>query len=340
MTPAPTFQPLLDALPYAALVVDAKDRVIATNDAATQLLGWQAQGLLLVNVLRQPDVIATLDAVRGGADQSTARYLSRKSEGRVFDVVARPLGAGQVVLSFVDVTAVEEAGQIRRDFVANVSHELRTPLTALIGFIETLQGPAKGDAKAHERFLGIMLDEATRMTRLVDDLLSLSRVESTERTRPSGLVNLAELMGTLKEYYESQGNDHTIQLDVQTAQTSTVGDVDQLRQVLSNLIENALKYAPDTPVTLRLEGPVYARELRGDALKLTVMDQGPGIDPIHIPRLTERFYRIDTHRSRAMGGTGLGLAIVKHILTRHRGALKIKSALGQGSSFSILLPAI
>lgn len=338
MSSDPSLQTLLDALPYAAMVVDAKDRVLAANDAATQLIGWQAQGLLLVNVIRQPDVIATLDSVRAGSDQSTARYLSRKSEGRMFDVVARPLGTGQVVLSFVDVTAVEEAGQIRRDFVANVSHELRTPLTALIGFIETLQGPARGDAKAHERFLSIMLDESNRMTRLVDDLLSLSRVEASEKTRPNQTIDLADLMGTIKAYYENQGAEYKIELDIQTNRSSTIGDLDQLRQVLGNLIENALKYAPNAAVILRLEGPVYARELRGDALKLSVIDKGPGIDPIHIPRLTERFYRIDTHRSRAMGGTGLGLAIVKHILTRHRGALKIKSTLGQGSAFSVLLP--
>jgi two-component system phosphate regulon sensor histidine kinase PhoR len=225
---------------------------------------------------------------------------------------------------------------MRRDFVANVSHELRTPLTALMGFIETLKHAAKDDPRAREMFLGIMEHEAGRMNRLVRDLLQLSRVEAEERIRPKDEVELRALLvgviSSLQGLAERAGGRVELAGDPFTVP----GDADQLVQVFTNLIENALKYGKAgqvVRVSLTPEDTV-----RGPAVKVEVADEGEGIDPVHLPRLTERFYRVDSHRSREMGGTGLGLAIVKHIVSRHRGFLRIESEPGEGSRFSVVLP--
>ena len=240
---------------------------------------------------------------------------------------------------FDDITEREQAGQMRRDFVGNVSHELRTPLTALIGFIETLRGPARDDAAARDRFLGIMEGEASRMNRLVGDLLSLNRVESEERVRPKEQVDLtAHLSSTLKTLVPvAKARGVQMTLEAPENPVSVTGDPDQLQQVFTNLVENAVKYGGDeVRVVLSFTGRDPA--VRAPAARVQVIDNGPGIDPVHLPRLTERFYRADSHRSREMGGTGLGLAIVKHIINRHRGRLRVESDLGQGSVFTVILP--
>jgi two-component system phosphate regulon sensor histidine kinase PhoR len=247
-----------------------------------------------------------------------------------------------VLCAFEDITEAEKIGQMRRDFVANVSHELRTPLTALLGFIETLQGPARDDAAARARFLGIMAREAMRMNRLVRDLLSLSRVEAEERVRPTDRVDIAAIMAsvatTLRPMAEAAGV--ALVLEGTEAPAVVTADADQMTQVLHNLVENAVKYgSAGKLVTMTLQHLPEAPALRGPALSITVADRGEGIDPIHLPRLTERFYRVDSHRSREGGGTGLGLAIVKHIVNRHRGRLRIDSEKGQGTTFTILLAA-
>jgi two-component system phosphate regulon sensor histidine kinase PhoR len=242
---------------------------------------------------------------------------------------------------------------MRRDFVANVSHELRTPLTAVLGFIETLRGPARNDPAAQDRFLSIMEDEARRMNRLVSDLLSLSRVEAAERMRPSEVVDLgAVLEGTvaaMRPTAELSGNEIVLSVEPSIngaaagegteTRSLILGDRDQLMQVFLNLTENALKYGgPNRPVDLSLSREDGSGSLKGKVIRVDVTDRGDGVDPQHVPRLTERFYRVDTHRSRAMGGTGLGLAIVKHIVNRHRGRLRIASEKGKGSTFSVLFP--
>ncbi|MGR3547335.1 MAG: sensor histidine kinase, partial [Roseovarius sp.] len=226
------------------------------------------------------------------------------------------------------------------DFVANVSHELRTPLTALMGFIETLQGPARHDQVAIDRFLGIMQSEAARMERLVRDLLSLSRVESEERVRPRDEVNLGQVIGSVLHALRPLARDRACDISFEAPEGMVVrGNDDQLQQVFTNLVENAIKYGgKDNRITITLERTPRDATLRAPAIVARVRDQGPGIDPLHIPRLTERFYRVDTHRSREMGGTGLGLAIVKHIVNRHRGRLRISSTPGEGSEFSVILP--
>ena len=227
---------------------------------------------------------------------------------------------------------------MRRDFVANVSHELRTPLTALSGFIETLGGAARDDAAARDRFLAIMAREAGRMNRLVQDLLHLSRVEAAERVRPTTRIDLQKVLATTLGSLRPLADDAGVRLEVEgeTGPLPLLADQDQMIQVLSNLIENAVKYGgAGGVVTLRLTRDALPG---GPAIRVDVIDRGEGIDPVHLPRLTERFYRVDGHRSREKGGTGLGLAIVKHIVNRHRGRLRIDSTVGKGSVFSVLLP--
>ncbi len=332
---------VLAAVPLPMLLIGTDWRLIAANEPGLKLFGPAALDRHYNLSLRQPQLVEAIEAVGAGGDRRTLRVtLTFGMLETAFDVTVAPMPGVGVLCCFVDVTEQELVGQQRRDFVANVSHELRTPLTALLGFIETLQGPAKNDAAARERFLGIMAREAGRMTRLVKDLLSLSRVEAEERRRPAGRVDLAALtrstIATLKPLAIEAG----VTVDLQGADTPVIvpGDSDQLTQVFHNLIENAIKYGGSKGVTVRLTPLAEAQGLRGRAVEVAVQDRGEGIDAIHLPRLTERFYRVDNHRSREKGGTGLGLAIVKHIVNRHRGRLRIESVKGEGSTFSVVLP--
>jgi len=336
---------VLAALQSPTLFIDKQSRIAVCNPAAQSLLGPGALGRHYVSILRQPLVLDAIESVMNSGVQARANFIGTEGGRETVWIAsaARLSGQGKpgVLVSFEDTTAMQEAGQMRRDFVANVSHELRTPLTALIGFIETLRGAARDDSVARERFLGIMAREATRMNRLVQDLLSLSRVESEERMRPTGLLSLGDLLrsvlSSLAPLVEERGV--TLVLTGIKGLPEIVGDSDQLRQVFTNLIENAAKYGGDGKV-VTTNVSVLEREpsMRSGAVQIDVIDQGIGIDPLHIPRLTERFYRVDSHRSREMGGTGLGLAIVKHIVNRHRGRLRISSEAGQGSTFTVLLP--
>jgi len=271
----------------------------------------------------------------------TARYTGRDGAKDISYLVSVAVAGEDVVLSFEDQTAAEEAGQMRRDFVANVSHELRTPLTALLGFIETLGGAARDDPAARDRFLDIMAREASRMTRLVDDLLSLSRVEEEERLRPRQHVDLAALLSSVIKGLEPQARAAGVDVtfDMQANDEMVPGDAGQLVQVFTNLVENGIKYgASGGEITVRFLPRAMNRRLRGEAVQVIVADRGEGIADHHIARLTERFYRVDNHRSREVGGTGLGLAIVKHIINRHRGRMVIKSEIGQGTEVSVFLP--
>ncbi|MGZ3216168.1 sensor histidine kinase [Paracoccus sp. T5] len=343
------------------LAVDREARVIAANGLAGALLGSDLLDRPFVTVLRHPAIVEAVDRMldpEAGPAPVPDPALPTPPNGVVTlraqfaadgrDVLAEvtvaplpsPFGPGATI-ALLDRSVAEEAEQMRRDFVANVSHELKTPLTAMIGFIETLRGPARDDARARDRFLDIMEREAARMNRLISELLSLSRVQSEERRRPSGDVDLPGLLqGVLTilapraqsagVVIETSGLDQPLRLP---------GDADQLTQVFQNLIENALKYGGSGGM-LRVSMARLAHEpmLRGPAWAVTVEDRGEGIEEQHLPRLTERFYRVDTHRSRAQGGTGLGLAIVKHIVSRHRGRLRIESRMGEGSRFTVILP--
>ncbi len=334
---------LLAALPLPTLAVDRAERIVAMNAAASSLVGDAALDRHFINVLRQPTIVDAVEQCQRDDKPREAHYLS--SDGindTTFQVHVRKVpGTDYVVLSFQDITQVTKASKMRRDFVANVSHELRTPLTSLMGFIETLRGPARDDAATRDRFLGIMTGEAERMNRLVGDLLSLSRVEAEERVRPTERVDLRNVLQSTLRNLTPLAVEADVKLvpSLGTAPLPINGDADQLMQVFTNLIENAIKYGGSTKsVEIDVETTLRDPSLRGAALHVTITDHGAGIDPLHIPRLTERFYRADNHRSRALGGTGLGLAIVKHILNRHRGRMKITSTLGQGSQFTVVLP--
>ena len=353
---------LLEGVPVPMLAVDGKTRTIGANRAAVALFGG---GDLLnrpfVTVVRHPAVVAAVDwvldpdrhpapvpdpslpALADGVVRLHAAILADGRDIAADITVARlpsPLGRGATI-AVLDRSEAEEAEQMRRDFVANVSHELKTPLTAMIGFIETLRGPARDDARARDRFLDIMEREAARMNRLVSDLLSLSRVQAEERRRPSGQVDLALLLRGVLATMDPAAKAAGVTVETQgiAGSREVPGDPDQLVQVFQNLIENALKYGGQGGyLGVSMRRIDHEPLLRGPAWAVEIRDRGEGIEGMHLPRLTERFYRVDTHRSRAQGGTGLGLAIVKHIVNRHRGRLRIDSAKGQGSAFTVILP--
>jgi two-component system phosphate regulon sensor histidine kinase PhoR len=341
-----TARPILDAVPVPLVLIAGDERVAHANAAAARIFGRALEGRHYVTALRAPAVLACIEPViLGQENRAEGRFLT--SEGTreaVWRVTATPVpldGRRGVLAAFEDTTALQEAGQIRRDFVANVSHELRTPLTALLGFIETLRGAAKDDAAARDRFLGIMEREAGRMNRLVHDLLSLSRVEAEERMRPTDPVDLAAVLRSVVLSLRPVADEAGVAMVLTGTEAPRIvpGDADQLAQVFTNLVENAVKYSGrGSTVAITLGEPAQDPAIRAEAVAAVVADDGDGIDPVHIPRLTERFYRVDSHRSREKGGTGLGLAIVKHIVNRHRGRLRIESALGEGSRFTVVLP--
>lgn len=333
---------ILQGIPLAALAIDSKQRVSMMNAEAVSLLG---EGLLdrhYIAVLRQPALLEAVEAALTTRNTQISQFIVNEStQDSLYKVSCAPIDENLTLLCFEDQSDREHVSQMRRDFVANVSHELKTPLTALLGFIETLNTSARSDASARARFLEIMEREAQRMNRLVSDLLSLSQVEAVERMRPNEVVDVSRLLQetvtTLAPVAEARG----VRLHVVNAArlVEMAGDKDQLRQVFINLIENAIKYGgPNNEVSVTLSDISYQTRLGCEGIAISVVDKGPGIDALDIPRLTERFYRIDSHRSREMGGTGLGLAIVKHIVSRHRGVLKIDSAVGKGSEFKIILP--
>ncbi|MBO9397025.1 two-component sensor histidine kinase [Shimia sp. R9_1] len=355
------YRSYLEAIPLPAVLVDSRARIIGGNAAAVKLNPHADGDRPLILVFRQPSLnTAVEDCLREGEAQRAIYLHSEGPQEHRYDVTCSPVTltpddsgprglrlpqGGQsfkgVLICFQDVTEMQQLDQMRRDFVANVSHELRTPLTAILGFVETLQGPARADPKAQDRFLGIMSAEASRMNRLVGDLLSLSRVEEVSRMRPTDPVDLDQVVRSVLQNLGPMAEDNDCALIYERERDPAVvaGDADQLLQVVTNLVENALKYGGNgTQVTVTLKERSNSNGVMGPGFALAVKDDGPGIDSVHIARLTERFYRIDSHRSREMGGTGLGLAIVKHIINRHRGRLQIDSVVGKGSVFKVLLP--
>ncbi|MCW9042849.1 MAG: ATP-binding protein [Pseudopelagicola sp.] len=338
-------QSFLDAIPMPAVFVDTQMRIVGANAGAWTLNPHAGDPRPFVLVFRQPSLGAALETCFASGTAQRAVFHHTDGPHEIwYEVTVSRVQGGEIngsLLCFNDTTHLKQADQMRRDFVANVSHELRTPLTAILGFIETLQGPARGDQKAQDRFLTTMAAEAGRMNRLVGDLLSLSRVEEEARVRPTRLVDLDQVIRStlrnLAPVAEEVGG--TLIYDAPDDPPQLIADSDQLFQVFTNLMENALKYGGEgTDVTIRIAKSPRDHVLRVPVLRISVADTGPGIAPTHIPRLTERFYRIESHRSREMGGTGLGLAIVKHILNRHRGRLAVESTVGVGSVFTVILP--
>lgn len=336
---------LMEGVPQPLVLIDQGEKIVAANAAAVALFGAAMVGRHHILTLRQPGVLDAIEGTLRHRQPGQARHIitgpAREITYRV--TVSPVIGEGRsgALCVFEDITEAEQMGQIRRDFVANVSHELRTPLTALLGFIETLKGAARDDAVARARFLDIMAREAERMNRLVADLLQLSRVEADERVRPTERVDIAALIGMAVTALRPMAETAGVEIEVTGHQgpLTLSADADQMTQVMHNLIENAVKYGlPGKLVTVQVSRLSHSPALRGPAVQIEVIDRGEGIDPVHLPRLTERFYRVDSHRSREQGGTGLGLAIVKHIINRHRGRLRIDSEKGAGSRFMLILP--
>ncbi|HZB93698.1 MAG TPA: ATP-binding protein [Stellaceae bacterium] len=344
-------QAVLAALPDPLILLDERRRIFRANVAANELLGMRLIERDLAVALRHPAVLSAADAVLHGEAARIVEFdmtspIERHLSARFAALQPHTSEGAAALLTLHDLTAAKRSERLRADFVANASHELRTPLASLIGFIETLRGPAHDDAAARDHFLGIMAEQSQRMKRLVDDLLSLSRIEMNEHRPPTERVDLERVLRTVADLLDqrSMARDMRITLELPAAPVEVQGDPDELAQVFQNLLDNAIKYGrPGTPIEVSARpSPRFLPGARpGDrpaVVAVAVRDHGDGIPREHLPRLTERFYRVDAARSRELGGTGLGLAIVKHIVNRHRGALDIESELGHGSIFTVHLP--
>jgi two-component system phosphate regulon sensor histidine kinase PhoR len=334
---------IVEALPDASFALDRRGVVRALNRRALAALSLRL-GDSLTFRLRVPDVLAAFDRVSKGGPPERVEFLDRVPAERLYAAWLARLdmpagrGGGFTLLILDDLTERMRMERVRVDFVANASHELRTPLASLAGFIETLQGPARNDAAARERFLSIMHDQAERMSRLVNDLLSLSRVEMKAHVRPTEHVELKSVVSHVVDALEPLARELGVAIETHLPDepVELVGDRDELVQVFENLVENACKYGQSgkrVAVTVAAPTPEHGATV-------TVRDFGPGIAEEHVPRLTERFYRIDVDVSRRHRGTGLGLAIVKHILARHQARMTVDSKLGAGAEFTVTFPQI
>jgi two-component system, OmpR family, phosphate regulon sensor histidine kinase PhoR len=351
----PTIETTIAGFPDPVIVLDRDGIVVAFNAPARTIAPTLTRSEPISFSLRIPDVVEAVRRAASSGQSQRVEFIERVRADRVAadrwsEAFANPISFGGeagvprtalVLVTFHDLTPQRHVEAMRADFVANASHELRTPLASLSGFIETLQGSARDDVQARERFLGIMKTQANRMARLIDDLLSLSRIELKAHLQPTTPVDLVPIVRQVADSLQTLARDRGVKINIeQPSQTLVVrGDRDELLRVFENLIENALKYGAigervDIHLT-REPGP------RGDGeAVVAIRDYGPGIAPEHIPRLTERFYRVDVTESREQGGTGLGLALVKHILARHRGRLGIESAPGRGATFTVRLPLV
>jgi two-component system phosphate regulon sensor histidine kinase PhoR len=326
------------ALPDPTLLLDRHGIVRVANAEALALFNIDPHGQHVSSAIRSPSILSAVDQVLDTGEAIRTDYEVHVPIPRHFAAVIGPVNAADADLAAIillkDLTREQQTERMRADFVAHASHELRTPLASLLGFIETLQGAAKKDEASREKFLQLMQNQAERMKRLIDDLLSLSRIEMNAHQRPSDKVDLAQVTRHVADTLSGLAKDAGVEVAIEIDGPLNVrGDWDELVQVVQNLIENALKYAASGK---RVE---ITGSRDGADIELSIRDFGPGIDEEHIPRLTERFYRINAQESRQRGGTGLGLAIVKHILNRHQARLKISSQRGQGSTFTVRIPA-
>ncbi|WP_084633940.1 sensor histidine kinase [Maritalea myrionectae] len=338
-----------EALPDPCLIVDHRVILRYRNKAAAGEFPSTSIGDPLSFSLRNPLLLNTIEKAIAENDRAVGEFRETVPAASWYKVSAVPLEvqkpgiaptprANLFVVTIDNQTEQRSLDQMRADFVANASHELRTPLTSLMGFLDTLMGPAANDAKARDHFLGIMRGQAERMSRLIDDLLSLSRIELRQHQRPTTKVDLGKLIKESIEMLQPQITENKAELSFsnQLEGTEVTGDRNELTQVVTNLLENAIKYGHEggqVEVRLEKEPDHHNHEVR-----ITVKDNGPGIPAEHVPRLTERFYRVDAESSRRKKGTGLGLAIVKHIVSRHRGELRISSVVGEGTEISVFLP--
>jgi two-component system, OmpR family, phosphate regulon sensor histidine kinase PhoR len=333
-----SFKAGLGMLDSPIFILDKSAAILFENEAAEKIFGQLTTGTHISARLRSPSILDMIRETIMTGEPNQIEHSERLPSEQVFIVRIAPAdlpksqGKRYYILSFRDISELRRIDRMRSDFVANASHELRTPLASLRGFIETMLGPAKNDPAAQTRFLGIMLDQATRMSRLVDDLMSLSRLELRAHIAPDQKVDLVPLLGHVRDALLPLANelDVSINLHVPEGAVEVQGERDELVQVFQNLVENACKYGQEGKVV-----DIWLKAQSGKPVEVSVADKGPGIPKEHLPRLTERFYRVSVTDSRSKKGTGLGLAIVKHILTRHRARLIVKSELGEGTEFTV-----
>jgi two-component system phosphate regulon sensor histidine kinase PhoR len=339
------FDVVVAGLPDAVVALNSRGLVVAFNAPAAQIFPALRRGDHGYLAIRIPVLVDAIQRASQSLQPQRVEFSEpvpeRWLEAFIIPISSRGISSAasdMLLVTFHDLTPMRRMEEMRADFVANASHELRTPLAALSGFIDTLQGPARDDPAARERFLLIMQAQATRMARLIDDLLSLSRIELSAHVRPQTPVDVVPIVRQVADGLQTLARDRevTIQIAAPPEPLIVLGDRDELIRVFENLIENALKYGASGK---RVEISFTCEDTAdGPELRIGVRDHGPGIAPEHLPRLTERFYRVDVADSRAQGGTGLGLALVKHILNRHRGRLSIASEPGEGATFTVHLP--
>lgn len=335
-----------DALRMPVVLVDGRLMVLQANEEARHVFGDKIRGRSFALFFRDAGAIEQIEDTLndGQARQVEVNMevpLKRQYRLGVARLASRPGAPTQAVLEFQETTLIRRSETLRSEFVANVSHELRSPLATLIGFIETLREDG-ADAAARDRFLGIMEGEAQRMRRLIDDLLSLTNVELREHERPRARIDVGEVLREVADSLMPRASARSLDIHMACPDDlpAVLGERDQLIQVFHNLLTNAIKYGSDGErIEISAEALANGLPDNGASIEVRVRDYGQGIAPEHLPRLTERFYRVDKGRSRAMGGTGLGLAIVKHIVNRHRGRLHVESDMGRGTTFKIRLPA-
>jgi two-component system phosphate regulon sensor histidine kinase PhoR len=333
-------QNLAAAVSDPLIVFDAAGTAVHVNDAARSAFGGIAPGLSLLMKFRAPEFQSAFERVRSGANGAeVVDYVERVPIERVYRATLTAIGRGTglYVAIFKDQSETRRIDRMRADFIANASHELRTPLASISGFVETLRGPARNDAAARDHFLQIMQNQTGRMARLIDDLLSLSRLEMKPYLPPGATVDVRQIVESVIDSLSPLATESGIEIERALGQgpVEARGDRDELFQVFENLLENACKYGQSGG---RITVSIEKRSGSDPEVAVTIRDYGPGIAEEHIPRITERFYRVDVDSSRAQKGTGLGLAIVKHILTRHNARLTIKSAPGEGAAFTVHLP--
>ncbi|MDG1286487.1 MAG: ATP-binding protein [Rickettsiales bacterium] len=342
---------LVDTLPDMLIMTDEELRIVRTNRSARLMFGQNLAGKHLSDIFESDVLInAVITVVESLKGREVDFHIAEPEPKDIHAIIERfPIaskGGMAVIITLNDITQLKRIQKMRADFVANASHEIRTPLTSIAGLIELLQGPAKDDMEAHPKFLGMMAEQSERMKNLITDLLSLSKIEMNAHTVPVSAVEISRVIRHERDHFEwaAKQKNITIEVDVAENLPKIRGEENELKQVLHNLIGNAIKYGNDGSevlVTARVTSdlprdPHFVQTKR--AMQITVRDEGEGISKEHLPRLTERFYRVDSARTRKVGGTGLGLAIVKHILQRHRAVMKVESVVGEGSSFHVYIP--
>ncbi|MDB2391159.1 ATP-binding protein [Alphaproteobacteria bacterium] len=338
---SPMISQIAEMLDDGLIIADNNGTILSVNDAAVRFLGPNLVGQYIVDVVTHDDIDRIFALVAEGRIAQEVVYQSNDMVSTQFALRLKPLDDNMIALLFLDMTLQRNLENVRRDFVANVSHELRSPLTSLSGFIETMINGDVSDEAMQLRFLKIMDEESKRMTRLIDDLLSLSRVEVYEHIIPEDNVSVLAMINAVRDTLVGKAEARNMQIILRdnrpdkTKPASILGSYDELVEVFVNLVENAIKYgSEDTRIVIELTEPMPSQ------LQIDVINQGEGIAKQHLSRITERFYRVDKARSRQIGGTGLGLAIVKHILNRHRGSMKVASVPGETTVFTVTLPLL